>query len=93
MPELDRLIPEADTDQEVVAPEAEPGDDSASARTEDELAGPDRSGERIAIYSIIFVVLITGSFVLRSDSIGQSAALVWESSAAFHTVMEAVATV
>ncbi|MEX2467719.1 MAG: PAS domain S-box protein [Gemmatimonadota bacterium] len=54
--------------------------------TEDALAGPDKGREHVALYGLLFVVLLAGAFLLREN-------LVWTTGPTTHTVMEAISTV
>ena len=59
--------------------------DSLGVTTEDELAGPDRSAERITIYWILVLLLLGGSLLIGND-------VLWATNASIHTTMEAIAT-
>ena len=59
---------------------------SFAGSPEDELAGPDRTVERAALYVILFTLLVAGSLLLRDN-------LFWETGSATHSVLEAIATV
>ena len=52
---------------------------------EDELAGPDRSRERVTIYWTLFLLLLGGSLLIGND-------VIWATNASIHTMMEAIAT-
>jgi PAS domain S-box-containing protein len=57
---------------------------SASVPGEAELVGRDRGRERAVIYSVVLLLLLGGSFVIRNSP--------WHSGPELHTVMESIAT-
>ncbi len=82
----DGLIPDSEPPREPTTAWNEAGArDSLGITTEDELAGPDRSAERITIYWILFLLLLGGSLLIGND-------VLWATNASIHTVMEAIAT-
>lgn len=58
----------------------------AGGLTEDELAGPDRGLEHSALYAVLFLLLVAGAMVGRTNNS-------WDSGWAAHTVMESISTV
>lgn len=82
----DGLIPEPEPSGESTTAQSEArARASLGIRTEDELAGPDRSAQRVTIYCIVFLLLLGGSLLRGND-------FLWTTNASIHTMMEAIAT-
>ncbi|MDA0329939.1 MAG: PAS domain S-box protein [Gemmatimonadetes bacterium] len=83
MPEPGGVTPEAPS---LAEPAVGPKLPSVARASEDELAGPDRGLEHSTFYALLFLVLVAGSLLLRSN-------FVWETGYTAHSIMEAVATI
>ena len=82
----DGLSPDSEPSRESTTAWKKTGaSDSPGVATEDELAGPDRSAERITIYWILFLLLLGGSLLIGND-------VLWDTNSSIHTMMEAIAT-
>ncbi|HET9947294.1 MAG TPA: PAS domain S-box protein [Longimicrobiales bacterium] len=83
MPELDGLRPDAALPAEPI-PQHGPG--TPSRGPEHHLSGPDRGREHAIFYTVLFLLLAGGSALLRSNPL-------WQTGPAWHTLVEAIATV
>jgi PAS domain S-box-containing protein len=82
LPERDRLRPEPVPTAEL----SRAGSSILSGLHEDELTAPDSGRERATLYVTLFVLLTSGSFLLRQN-------FGWSTGATIHTVTESIATV